>query len=267
MKKIISAAVLSAALLAGSAQAAQPFPLRVDGAAVEAPGSYITQSTTYVPLRDVAQALLPQAEVTWSSGRALVRAEGVELTAQPGACHIEINGMPLYVQHGVAARNGRILVPVRVLAQALGASVDWDAATGAVSVTSGSVPEHTVPGTEDQLYWLSRIISAESRGEPMRGQIAVGNVVLNRVASPDFPDTIYGVIFDDRWGGQFEPVRNGTIYDTPTEQSVQAAKLCLSGADVAKDSLYFLAPALTSDSWIMENRTHVMTIGSHWFYR
>ena len=119
----------------------------------------------------------------------------------------------------------------------------------------------------DALYWLSRIISAESRGEPLEGQIAVGNVVLNRVDSPDFPDTIYGVIFDDRWGGQFTPVRNGTIYQEPTEQSIQAAKLCLEGVNVAKDSLYFLAPALTNNHWIMENRTHVMTIGAHWFYR
>ena len=104
---------------------------------------------------------------------------------------------------------------------------------------------------EDKLYWLSRIISAESRGEPLEGQIAVGNVVLNRVDSPDFPDTIYGVIFDDRWGGQFTPVRNGTIYQEPTEQSIQAAKLCLEGVNVAKDSLYFLAPALTNNHWIL----------------
>ena len=51
------------------------------------------------------------------------------------------------------------------------------------------------------------------------------------------------------------------------EQSIQAAKLCLEGVNVAKDSLYFLAPALTNNHWIMENRTHVMTIGAHWFYR
>lgn len=73
------------------------------------------------------------------------------------------------------------------------------------------------------------------------------------------------MIFDDRWGGQFTPVRNGTIYQEPTEQSIQAAKLCLEGVNVAKDSLYFLAPALTNNHWIMENRTHVMTIGAHWF--
>ena len=95
----------------------------------------------------------------------------------------------------------------------------------------------------------------------------MGNVVLNRVASPDFPNTIYGVIFDDRWGGQFTPVRNGTIYHEPAAQSVEAARLCLSGVNVAGESLYFLAPALATSHWVMENRTHVVTIGSHWFYR
>ena len=104
-------------------------------------------------------------------------------------------------------------MPVRVLAEALGATVDWNPATGVVSVNGGgSATTQPDYNREDKLYWLSRIISAESRGEPLEGQIAVGNVVLNRVDSPDFPDTIYGVIFDDRWGGQFTPVRNGTIY-------------------------------------------------------
>ena len=95
----------------------------------------------------------------------------------------------------------------------------------------------------------------------------MGNVVLNRVKSPDFPDTIYGVIFDDRWGGQFEPVRNGTVYDEPTAESVEAARLCLEGVNTAGDSLYFLAPHLTDNHWTMENRTYVTTIGCHWFYQ
>ena len=110
-------------------------------------------------------------------------------------------------------------------------------------------------------------ISAESRGEALLGQIAVGNVVLNRAASADFPNTIYSVIFDSRWGGQFEPVRNGTIYDAPAPSSIVAAKLCLEGANAVGDSLYFLAPALTSNHWAMNQRTYVTTIGCHWFYR
>lgn len=204
----------------------------------------------------------------WVKDRAVVRAEGLKLTARPGDAYIEANGRTLYAKDGVHLKAGRTLVPVRVLAEALGATVDWNPATGVVSVNGGgSATTQPDYNREDKLYWLSRIISAESRGEPLEGQIAVGNVVLNRVDSPDFPDTIYGVIFDDRWGGQFTPVRNGTIYQEPTEQSIQAAKLCLEGVNVAKDSLYFLAPALTNNHWIMENRTHVMTIGAHWFYR
>ena len=75
------------------------------------------------------------------------------------------------------------------------------------------------------------------------------------------------VIFDSRWGGQFEPVRNGTIYDAPAPSSIVAAKLCLEGANAVGDSLYFLAPALTSNHWAMNQRTYVTTIGCHWFYR
>ncbi|NCC69823.1 MAG: cell wall hydrolase, partial [Clostridia bacterium] len=89
---------------------------------------------------------------------------------------------------------------------------------------------------------------------------------LNRVASPDFPDCIYDVIFDDRWGGQFEPVKNGTINDMPTEESILAAKLCLDGASVVGNSLFFLNPAKAANFWTTQNRDYVATIGSHQFY-
>ena len=215
----------------------------------------------------ITRPLKPHAAVTWETDRAVIRADGLKVTAKPGDKYILANGRAVAAPHGVHLQAGRTLVPVRVLAEAMGASVYWNSATGAVSVvggTAGSVPE---TGHRDDLYWLSRIISAESRGEPLLGKLAVGNVVLNRAAHPDFPDTIYDVIFDSRWGGQFEPVRNGAIYDEPTEESVLAAKLVLEGASVAGDSLYFLAPALTDDHWIMDNRDYVATIGVHWFYR
>lgn len=132
-----------------------------------------------------------------------------------------------------------------------------------------STPSGTQSGTnidDDAVFWLARIISAESKGESLEGQIAVGNVVLNRVKSPEFPNTIYGVIFDDRWGGQFEPVRNGTIYLDPTAQSIQAAKQCLSGVNNIGNCLYFLAPDLAQNFWIPQNREYVTTIGCHDFY-
>lgn len=143
------------------------------------------------------------------------------------------------------------------------------APTPAPTPTPSATPSGTQSNPnvdEDAVYWLSRIISAESKGESLEGQIAVGNVVLNRVKSPEFPNTIYGVIFDDRWGGQFEPVRNGTIYLEPTAQSVQAAKQCLSGVNNIGNCLYFLAPDLAQNFWIPQNREYVTTIGCHDFY-
>ncbi len=267
MKRWMAAVALSAMVLTGGRAAAAP--VLVDGAALEDTGSQVYRNTTYVSLRAVTEALRPDAAVTWEDGQAVVRASGLTLTARPGDCYIEANGRALYVPDGVGLADGRTLVPIRTLAAALDAAVDWDRATGMVSVTSGTGAIRPAGGYYDQndLYWLSRIISAESRGEPLLGQIAVGNVVLNRVASAEFPNTIYSVIFDSRWGGQFEPVRNGTVYQSPAESSVLAAKLCLEGADAVGESLYFLAPALTEQHWTMENRTYVTTIGTHWFYR
>ena len=115
--------------------------------------------------------------------------------------------------------------------------------------------------------WLSRIISAESRGESLRGQVAVGNVILNRVASGQFPDTIRDVIFDRKDAVQFEPVANGTIYSEPTAQSVLAARLALNGTSVVGNSLYFFNPSYSSGSWVRQNRPYHGTIGCHVFYR
>ena len=266
MKKLVLAVALSAALVTNG-QAASAGPLRVNGAPVDASGSYVHQNTTYVPLRTITEALRPDAEVDWVKDRAVVRAEGLKLTARPGDAYIEANGRTLYAKDGVHLKAGRTLVPVRVLAEALGATVDWNPATGVVSVNGGgSATTQPDYNREDKLYWLSRIISAESRGEPLLGQIAVGNVVLNRVADKQFPNTVKEVIFDDKYAIQFEPVENGTVYDEPTDSAVLAAKISLEGADVIGSALYFYAPALSPVNWINQNRPFYMTIGCHDFH-
>ena len=264
MKRFFTSLALALALTAAPALAA---PIYIDGQHTGL-DTVVQGGTTYVGLRQFVSHLRPDAAVTWEDGQAAVRAVGLTVTAVPGDLHIEANDRALYAAAGVRLEPGRTWVPVRALSAALDAEVDWDAATGRVYVTTGSgaIQSGDAFYVPDAVYWLSRIISAESRGEPMAGKIAVGNVVMNRVDHADFPDTIYGVIFDDRWGGQFEPVRNGTIYLEPTEESVTAAKLVLEGADVGLHSLYFLAPTLTDDHWIMEEREHVVTIGLHWFY-
>ena len=260
MKRQLAALALGTLLLTPAARGAF---LTLDGAPLAVEAAPVYDWTTYVPRRAVAQALIPDAAVIWSGDHALVQWDDFLLSARPGDHYLTYNETRIDCSGPVRLESGRTLVPVRALAAALGAGVDWDAATGTVALTTRQ-PSQDAP---DALFWLSRIISAESRGEPLEGKIAVGNVVLNRVKSPDFPDTIYGVIFDDRWGGQFEPVRNGTVYDEPTAESVEAARLCLEGVNTAGDSLYFLAPHLTDNHWTMENRTYVTTIGCHWFYQ
>ena len=226
----------------------------------------VMNNTTYVSLRTVAEVLAPDAQVSWEQGTAWVRADGLTLAAVPGEPYLTVNERALYVPNGVRMENGRTLVPIRTLAEALGGGVDWSREVG-ITLTPGTGRPAPASYNKEELYWMSRIISAESRGEPLTGKLAVGTVVLNRVASREFPNNIYDVIFDDKFGVQFQPVANGTIYNAPTQESVLAAKLVLDGARVAGDSLYFLAPELTDNHWIMENRTYVTTIGCHWFYR
>jgi N-acetylmuramoyl-L-alanine amidase len=119
----------------------------------------------------------------------------------------------------------------------------------------------------DEVLWLARIIHAESRGEPLLGQIAVGNVVLNRVRSSSYPNTIYGVIFDRKYGVQFSPVLDGTIYNTPSYNSTLAAKICLEGYDISDGALFFLRPELSTSSWIPNNRPYSFSVGKHDFYK
>ena len=100
----------------------------------------------------------------------------------------------------------------------------------------------------------------------MKGKIAVGNVVLNRVRSSAYPNTIYGVIFDKRYGIQFAPVANGTIYNSPTAESIIAAKICLEGYSISDRILFFMNPRIATNNWISKNRPYAFSIGNHDFY-
>ncbi|MBR5537038.1 MAG: cell wall hydrolase [Clostridia bacterium] len=154
-------------------------------------------------------------------------------------------------------------VPLRGLAGVLHCDITYDGAARRVTL---STPEETA-SNNDAVYWLARIIEAESGAEPYRGKLAVGNVILNRVKSADFPNSIYGVIFDRKNGVQFTPVANGTIYNTPSEESVRAAKDCLSGTSVVGNCLYFFNPkTATKAGWIIQNCRYFASIGNHDFY-
>ncbi|NCB73992.1 MAG: copper amine oxidase [Clostridia bacterium] len=266
MKKILSAFLILGLLLSFTPRTLA-LSLELDGSAQNV-NATLYNGTTYVPLRAVSKLMCPDALVSWENNTAYVRTAKLTISVTPWSYYIDANGRKLFLKDGVRLVNGTTMVAVRVLAKALGASVSWNASTQRVSLTSGS--GSLISGDEyydaDSLYWLSRIINAESGGESLLGKIAVGNVILNRVASPDFPDSIYDVIFDRTGGVQFTPVANGTIYNKPSEESVLAAKLCLDGASVAGNSLFFLNPTTATSTWITRTRTYVATFGNHKFY-
>ncbi|MGQ9778402.1 MAG: cell wall hydrolase [Bacillota bacterium] len=110
---------------------------------------------------------------------------------------------------------------------------------------------------------LGHLIYGEARGEPYIGQVAVGAVVMNRVESPLFPNTIPEVIFQP---GAFDAVTDGQIYLTPDEEAIRAAKAAIAGWDPIGGALYYYNPARTTNEWIW-TRPVVMVIGNHYFAR
>ncbi len=137
---------------------------------------------------------------------------------------------------------------------------------GTINNSSNEVASRGGERSED-LYWLSRIIHAEAQGETYEGRVAVGNVIINRVNSSKFPNTIKGVVFDKQDGyTQFSPVIDGTIYNTPDAESIRAATDVLNGARPVGNALYFLNPRKSTNFWITQNRQYMKTIGLHDFY-
>ena len=230
--------------------------------------TFLYNSTTYVGIREYSM-FMGADSVDWNpdSKTATVSADELTLRAKQLNTYVEASGRYLWARDGVIIVSGTMYVPIRVIAKAFGCSVGWESGTRTAYVTSDTEfvsAEKFYNG--DDLYWLSRIINAEAGNEPLYGKIAVGSVVMNRVSSSMFPQSIYGVIFDMSSGVQFTPAANGTVYNTPNEESVIAAKLCLEGASVSDSILFFMNGRLAESSWISDNRPYVMTIGNHDFF-
>ncbi len=115
--------------------------------------------------------------------------------------------------------------------------------------------------SSQDLYLLAKCVYAEARGEPYVGQVAVAAVILNRVDSPEFPNTISGVIYQP-WA--FTAVHDGQINLEPNDSAYSAAKDALNGWDPTYGCLYYYNPATATSEWIW-SRTTVVTIGQHVF--
>lgn len=150
---------------------------------------------------------------------------------------------------------------VKYFQRANGLTIDGiagDATLAAMGITSNSNAAGT---NSSNVNLLARLINGEARGEPYTGMVAVGAVVLNRVASSKFPSTVAGVIYQS---GAFDAVSDGQINLTPSQQAYNAARDALNGWDPSGGAIYYFNPATATNKWIW-SRPMTITIGKHRF--
>ena len=228
----------------------------------------VINGVTYLPFRSAANALGASYSYSPSTRTATMTASGLTLTAGAGCYVSYANDRPLFsVTPNVIMSDGRMYIPIDIFTRSIGMTASVSSGTVSIRGSYKPIAHASSFYRADEVLWLARIIHAESRGEPLLGQIAVGNVVLNRVRSSSYPNTIYGVIFDRKYGVQFSPVLDGTIYNTPSYSSTLAAKICLEGYDISEGALFFLRPELSTSSWIPNNRPYAFSVGKHDFYK
>lgn len=212
---------------------------------------YIKDGRTFVSVRFIAEAL--GAKVEWNDEKKKVVINDdynyIELFVGSKDCYI--NAVKQVMDTSPEISNGRTMVPLRFVSEVLNCSVDWNQTTYTVSINKEgiNVPEECVYNrnyTDEDLMWLARIVTVEARGMSLEGKVAVANVVLNRVKSPSFPNTVYDVIFQK---GQFPPAHKSGFKElVPPEECIIAAKMALEGVNNIGTCLYFNNRPFTSRS-------------------
>ncbi len=194
----------------------------------------------------------------------------LRVTGERGNAVLSAAGRWLYAPEGWLTDGDTLLLPVYAACKLFTLTArDGDGALlldgSAMRLLEGGEDYYELNFPHEDVFWLSHIISSEAGIEPLEGKIAVGNVVMNRVADAEFPDTVFDVVYDYEHSIQFEPVSKGTIHDDPTEESILAAYLVLEGANTAGDCLFFVNPDFGS-FWFDNNLRLVKKIGRHNFY-
>ena len=149
---------------------------------------------------------------------------------------------------------------VRLFQQKNGLAVDGKVGTqtlAALGMSAGSAH----PGADGDVALLARLISAEARGEPYEGQVAVGAVVMNRIAHPSFPGTLSGVIYQN---GAFSCLYDGQFDQPVADSAYRAARDAMNGWDPTGGAIYYFNPDTATNGWIW-SRPLLTNIGKHRF--
>ena len=236
---------------------------------------YACSGTALLPVDDLCRFFDIELNLTRdeAAGKTILSGPGLDAEIPDGKEYLCANQRYLYAPGGAVLIGGELYLPVEAMAKLLNLGYSAAEDMGRIDLDSsqwqllrGSSTYYSDNFGNEDVFWLARIIHAEAANQPLAGQIGVGNVVFNRVASEAYPDSVYDVIFDREHSIQFEPVMNGTVYSEPDEQSVIAAYLCFEGYNTVGDCMYFVNPRLADDSWFRSSLSFYATIGDHDFY-
>ena len=250
---------------------AQSVPVYIDG--LLSARAYVSGEAVFLPPEAVCAAA--RLSMSWSedNGTLTLSVPGAVLTGHKDDGYFEADGRYIYAPDGWLVKGDVLYLPSDAVERLFGVKVSVSAkrdrlelSTDKLAVMSGGASYYELNYDAELLYWLPQVINAEAKFEPLAGQIGVGNVVMNRLSSPDFPDTIFEVIYDTEHTVQFEPISTGGIFQEPTEQATIAAYLCLEGYSTVGGSLYFVNPEFGS-GWFDSSLELVETIGHHNFYK
>lgn len=227
----------------------------------------VEDGVTYVNFTAMAKALDASAECGFNgaTGLATVQTDLMYMEGRAGQYYFVANDRYIYVEETLRAVEGDLLVPLSALVKAFDAQLYWERETGVTSVVTGSgaLESGDTFYPSDELFWMSRVVFAESGNEPVKGQMGVAMVVYTRVADPRYPDTVLGVLSQQN---QFSTYRNGNLANrTPNASSIIAAKLVMDGGQV-KELIGATHFDSLADSWADRNLSTIMVIGGHTFY-
>lgn len=269
MKKIILMALLVLMITSLPAYARDnidgfdiPVDIKINGINLKTPvNSFLEDGTVYVPVRALCEAL--GATVAWDE-----MAQSATVTKGDVALRFSETDPSM---HKAQLYHDSFCTPVRIIAESFGFKVDWDNKYYNVLITMDGyeVPaayiNHNAYSDEDVLL-LAKLIYAEAGACTFNEQLGIGEVVMNRIASPSYPSTVSGVIYDTKWSVQFPPAFDGSLDREPSGIALIAAKCVMHGTNVVGGSIGFTYTGDTT-SWITQNLKLCVAFESISFYQ
>lgn len=207
---------------------------------------FIHEERTMIPVRTIAEVLGAE-EILWDEvlQQVTIVYENVHYKMKIGSKTYLMGGVPREMDVAPLIAEGRTLLPLRYVAETFGFEVEWDAATRTVELYKDGVEvldtyAVTSAYSNEDLLWLARIVNVEGLDIGYEAKLAIANVVLNRIKSEEYPNSVYNVIMDDAYAVQFPPAHRSSFQTLePDEQSWLVAEDALNGHNNIENCLYF----------------------------